>query len=223
MCTRGQVAVIRSGQYLRHRLLMEMPVRSRCGAAGCLQPDQTAGVMGMTESDNVENMQAARLRLCLRVNGAGIEVSAAPGTCLLDILRNRLGLTGAKEACGRGECGACTVLLDGRPVVSCLVFAEMVEEAVTTVEGLAQECADLRQSFADCGAFQCGFCTPGQIVRASALLREKWPDDSAEHEAFVRHRMSGNICRCTGYTGIVQAILRTAAVRRAVLGKADAI
>ena len=135
------------------------------------------------------------------------------GVRLIDILRDQLGLTGTKESCGRGECGACTVLIDGRPVVSCLVYAETVDGAVTTIEGLAGSNTDLREAFADCGAFQCGFCTPGQIVRAAALLEEAWPADAAAQEKFVRHRLSGNICRCTGYTGIVEAVMKTAAAR----------
>lgn len=150
----------------------------------------------------------------LNVNGVDREVACAPGTRLLDSLRTELGLTGAKEACGRGECGACTVLLAGRPVVSCLVYTELVRDPVLTIEGIAADAADLREAFADCGAYQCGFCTPGQIVRASALLQAEWPEDPACHEAFVRHQMSGNICRCTGYTGIVNAIIRTAERRR---------
>jgi carbon-monoxide dehydrogenase small subunit/xanthine dehydrogenase YagT iron-sulfur-binding subunit len=129
-------------------------------------------------------------------------------------LRESLGLSGTKEACGRGECGACTVLVDGRPIASCLAMVETISGAVTTIEGLADELADLRQAFADHGAFQCGFCTPGQIVRAAALMREEWPSDLVEREAFVRRQMSGNICRCTGYTGIVDAILLTGAARQ---------
>ncbi|CAN5404811.1 (2Fe-2S)-binding protein [soil metagenome] len=152
----------------------------------------------------------------LRINGAVAEVSLAPGERLIDVLRDRLRLTGTKEACGRGECGACTVLLDGRPVMSCLVFAEMVGDAeVQTIEGLAAANTDLREAFADCGAFQCGFCTPGQIVRGAALLVEPWPEAPAASECFVRHRMSGNLCRCTGYTGIVEAMVRTADARAA--------
>lgn len=149
----------------------------------------------------------------LRVNGATHEVPVEPGTPLLEVLRDRLGLTGAKEGCGRGECGACTVLLDGRPVLSCIVLAATLRGSVTTIEALAEEFGDLRRAFADFGAFQCGFCTPGQIVRAAALLGEEWPDDPLQREAFVRHRMSGNICRCTGYTGIVDAILHVRAAR----------
>ena len=132
---------------------------------------------------------------------------------LLDALRDALGLTGTKEACGRGECGACTVLLDGRPILACVALVDDTVGEVTTIEGLADSCRDLREAFADHGAFQCGYCTPGQIVRASALLAEPLPVDAAAREAHVRHAMSGNICRCTGYTGIVDAVLSTAARR----------
>lgn len=155
----------------------------------------------------------------LVINGSPVEVAAPPGTRLLDFLRDTLRLTGAKEACGRGECGACTVLVDRRPVASCIQLVDTVDGPVTTIEGLAEACADLRQAFADHGAFQCGFCTPGQIVRAAALFDEEWPSTPAEREAFVRHRMSGNICRCTGYAGIVDAILQVAATRGAVTRK----
>jgi aerobic-type carbon monoxide dehydrogenase small subunit (CoxS/CutS family) len=149
----------------------------------------------------------------LTVNGIARDVAMPPGARLIDILRGQLGLTGTKESCGRGECGACTVLIDGRPVVSCLVYAETVSGVVTTIEGLAEANTDLREAFADCGAFQCGFCTPGQIVRASALLEENWPTDKAAREKFVRHRLSGNICRCTGYSGIVDAVMKVAVNR----------
>ena len=150
----------------------------------------------------------------LQVNGAIRELDLAPGAPLLAALRDHLGLTGAKEACGRGECGACTVLLDGRPIMACLAMVDDTIGSVTTIEGLADSHADLRRAFADRGAFQCGFCTPGQIVRAAALLDEPWPKAEAERAAFVRHGMSGNICRCTGYVGIVDAVLRVAAERR---------
>jgi aerobic-type carbon monoxide dehydrogenase small subunit (CoxS/CutS family) len=150
----------------------------------------------------------------LKVNGKLVDVPARTGMRLIDFLRDTLGLTGAKEACGRGECGACTVLVDGRPILSCIALMETVGGEFSTIEGLAGECVALRQAFADHGSFQCGFCTPGQIVRAAALLREPWPDNPLEHEAFVRRRMSGNICRCTGYTGIVDAILSVANVTR---------
>jgi aerobic-type carbon monoxide dehydrogenase small subunit (CoxS/CutS family) len=153
----------------------------------------------------------------LQVNGSVREISVAPGTTLLEALRDDLGLTGTKEACGRGECGACTVLLDGRPILACIALVDTTRGSVTTIEGLAEICTDLRRAFADCGAFQCGFCTPGQIVRAAALLDEAWPEHPDETEPFVRRRMSGNICRCTGYTGIVDAILHVRSARAGAL------
>ena len=156
------------------------------------------------------------VRKTLTVNGRAAEIEIEPGDSLLDVLRDRLRLTGAKEACGRGECGACTVLVGGTPVMSCVALAMLVRGDVTTIEGLADEARDLREAFADAGAFQCGYCTPGQIVRAAALLRQGTP--AAEHA--VRFEMSGNICRCTGYTQIVDAIL-TIARRRAVRRQSD--
>ena len=125
---------------------------------------------------------------------------------LLDYLRGHLGLTGTKESCGRGECGACTVLVDGRPVLSCITLAARVNGHVETVEGVAVEAHKLRRSFAQHGAFQCGFCTPGQIVRATALLRAGLPTDEGE----LRSAISGNVCRCTGYDGIIEAIREAA-------------
>lgn len=140
--------------------------------------------------------------MALRVNGRAVDVAFEPGATLLRVLREQLRLTGAKEACGRGECGACTVLIDGVPVMSCVTLAAVVRGEVTTVEGLADEARDLREAFADRGAFQCGYCTPGQIVRAAALVHEAGPAD----ERSVRTAMSGNVCRCTGYTQIVDAV-----------------
>jgi aerobic-type carbon monoxide dehydrogenase small subunit (CoxS/CutS family) len=156
------------------------------------------------------------VRKTLSVNGRAAEMEIEPGDSLLDVLRDRLRLTGAKEACARGECGACTVLLDGTPIMSCVRLAALVHGEVTTIEGLAAEAQDLREAFADAGAFQCGFCTPGQIVRASALLK----DGGALNEHVVREQMSGNICRCTGYTQIVDAVLSTAR-RRALRRQSD--
>jgi aerobic-type carbon monoxide dehydrogenase small subunit (CoxS/CutS family) len=143
----------------------------------------------------------------MRVNES-IEVprSAIPMDArLLDVLRDTLGLTGTKEACGQGECGACTVLVDGRPVLSCITMAWRTDGHVQTIEGLAGQAEDLRESFAASSAFQCGFCTPGQIVRGVALLRDGLPA-SDDH---LRRAISGNICRCTGYQGIVAALRRT--------------
>lgn len=151
----------------------------------------------------------------LRINGRAHEVEVRPGDTLLRVLRDKLGLTGSKEACSRGECGACTVLVDGAPIMSCMQLAALVRGDVTTIEGLGEEARDLREAFADKGAFQCGFCTPGQIVRAAALVREPAPAD----ERSVRLQMSGNVCRCTGYTQIVDAVMSVWERRRAGLGR----
>lgn len=146
------------------------------------------------------------MKASLRVNGALHELDLPADERLLDVLREHLGLRGTKEACGRGECGACTVLVGGRPVLSCITLAARVSGDVETIEGLGDEAAPLRAAFADLGAFQCGFCTPGQIVRGVSLLRDGVPPD----EMGVRRAISGNICRCTGYAGIVDALLRVA-------------
>jgi len=149
----------------------------------------------------------------LFVNGeevlAGVEFD--PDERLLDVLRDRLGLTGTKEGCGRGECGACTVLIHGAPVLSCITLAARVRGHVQTVEGIAEEASDLAAAFADLGGFQCGFCTPGQIVRGQALLQQGLPADDGD----LRRAISGNICRCTGYNGIVDALRRTELARSA--------
>lgn len=139
----------------------------------------------------------------LLVNGEAQTVSHAPGATLLDVLRVDLGLCGTKLSCGRGECGACTVLVGGNPTLACITLASRVSGPVETVEGLAGEARELRAAFADTGAFQCGFCTPGQVVRAAGMLRRgNLPAD----DAALRHLLAGNICRCTGYQAIVEAI-----------------
>jgi aerobic-type carbon monoxide dehydrogenase small subunit (CoxS/CutS family) len=148
----------------------------------------------------------------LVVNRAHHRVQVEPMTTLLEVLRNQLGLVGAKEACGRGECGACTVLVGGATVNACVTLALRVRAPVVTVEGLADRFVDLRQAFADNGAFQCGFCTPGMIVRAAWLVEfftGPWSRDE------IRRQLAGNVCRCTGYQGIVDAILATRAAREA--------
>ena len=147
----------------------------------------------------------------LRVNGQEREIVVEPRQTLLDALRYDLGLTGTKEGCGDGNCGSCTVLLDGQVVNSCLVFAIEVDgQEITTIEGLYQggKLHPLQQASIDEGAVQCGFCTPGMILTAKALL------DSNPYptEAEVRLAIAGNLCRCTGYDKIVRAILKVAAV-----------
>ncbi|PSL01278.1 carbon-monoxide dehydrogenase small subunit [Haloactinopolyspora alba] len=144
----------------------------------------------------------------MRVNGTPAR-GHDPGARLLDVLRDDLGLRGVKEGCGIGECGSCTVLLDGEPVCSCLVFAGQAEgRDVVTAEGLAPagELGRLQQEFVDHQALQCGYCIPGVVVSAAAHLA------GADHvdESSVREALSGNLCRCTGYSKLVAAVLATA-------------
>jgi carbon-monoxide dehydrogenase small subunit len=143
------------------------------------------------------------------VNGDPYELSVDPRWSLLDVLRNRIGLRGTHRGCDSGDCGACTVLLDGRPVAACLVLAADADGAtVTTIEGLAQgdKAHPLQEAFIHYGAIQCGFCTPGMIMAAAALLDEH----PRPTEAQVRARLAGNLCRCTGYAKIVEAVVFTA-------------
>jgi carbon-monoxide dehydrogenase small subunit len=145
----------------------------------------------------------------VRLNGADTDFLCEPRQSLLEVLRDELGLTGAKEGCNNGNCGACSVLLDGRVVNSCCVLAPEVEgRELTTIEGVAQngKLHPLQQAFLEEAALQCGICTPGFIVAAKALLdHEPHPD---EHR--VRHYLAGNLCRCTGYDKIVRAVLKAA-------------
>lgn len=160
------------------------------------------------------------LVVVLVVNGEAVEVDVAPTTRLVDVLRDRLGLTGAKDACGRGDCGACTVLVGDRAVLACLTLAARVDEPVRTVEGIAAEAGELRRAFADRGGLQCGYCTPGFIVRCHEMLEAGaaagLAGEAAESganaaggagEAAVRAGLSGNFCRCTGYNGPVAAVV----------------
>ncbi len=145
----------------------------------------------------------------LQLNGEPTEVSFAPYKTLLEVLREDLGLPGTKHGCELGECGACAVLLDGTPVLSCLVLAvECAGRAVETVEGLARGAAlhPLQAALTDLGGSQCGYCTPGMLMTAKALL-EREPNPSRER---IREAIAGNICRCTGYQQIVDAIERAA-------------
>ena len=158
----------------------------------------------------------------LVVNGAEHSLDIDPRTTLLDALREHLGLIGAKKGCDHGQCGACTVLLDGRRVNSCLVLAISQQDAqVTTIEGLggADRLHPLQQAFQDHDGFQCGYCTPGQICSAAGMLDEVargWPsavttgDEVTLDDAEIRERMSGNLCRCGAYANIVPAIAEAA-------------
>ena len=152
----------------------------------------------------------------LAVNGSPTTIDLAPATRLLDVLRDRLGLIGAKEACGGGDCGACTVLVGDRAVPSCLVLAARVDEPVRTVEGIAAGASALREALADMGGLQCGYCTPGLVVRAWRLIESGECDTSADDE--IRRALAGNFCRCTGYNGAVEAVRHAAAGRTAPPG-----
>lgn len=139
------------------------------------------------------------------LNGEEVKVTCSPVKRLLDVLREDFNLTGAKEGCGKGECGACSVLIDGELINSCLYPAQMAEgKEVVTIEGLKKSriFEILSESFADAGAVQCGFCTPGMIMASYALLRKN-PNPSEED---IREGLSGNLCRCTGYNMIVEAV-----------------
>jgi carbon-monoxide dehydrogenase small subunit len=141
----------------------------------------------------------------LKVNGEPVEAAVDPNKTLLQFLREDLGLTGAKHGCGLGDCGACTVILDGKPVNSCLVLAVQAKgREVLTIEGLAEngKLHPIQESFVEKGAIQCGYCTPGMILSAKALLEENPKPDEKE----IRTAISGNLCRCTGYQKIVEAI-----------------
>ena len=148
-----------------------------------------------------------KVKLCLTVNGLPYEREVEPRRTLLELLREDFELTGTKEGCGLGECGTCTVLLDGEPVKSCITLAVQANgKTVTTIEGLEEPDGTLhpiQQAFIDHGAIQCGFCTPGMVLSAKALLDE----NPRPTELDVRRAIAGNLCRCTGYQKIVEAIL----------------
>jgi len=155
----------------------------------------------------------SKIHVTTNVNGDAAEFLAAPGMTLLDALRDELGLTGAKEGCGSGDCGACSVIVDGRLVCACLMLAPEAEgRRVQTIEGLAQEgrLHPLQQSFLEQAALQCGFCTPGLLMAAKALLDAN--PDPTETEA--RYYLAGNLCRCTGYDKVIRAVMDAAAELR---------
>ncbi|WP_374213192.1 (2Fe-2S)-binding protein [Crossiella sp. SN42] len=169
-------------------------------AAGALPATATAAPSTV---DGVE--PGAGVQITLRVNGADHPVSVEPRVTLLDALRERLGLTGTKKGCDRGECGACTVLVDGQRIKSCLTLAVMRQgQRITTVEGLARDgqLHPVQAAFIRRDAFQCGFCTPGQIMSAVAAIEEGHTGSDAE----IREWMSGNLCRCSCYPNIVAAV-----------------
>jgi aerobic carbon-monoxide dehydrogenase small subunit len=144
-------------------------------------------------------------QIAIHLNGATRRVAVRPNETLLDMLRGKLGIKTPKEGCGRGDCGACTVLLDGKAVRSCLILAiETDGQSIVTLEGVEKAgLTALQQAFIDRNVFQCGFCAPGVVLAAAALLEEK--PRPTEHE--VREALAGNLCRCTGYESIVDAVL----------------
>ena len=181
------------------------PTRRAVVAAGAVAPVAMALAPAASAQSPAAAAAPEPVALRLTVNGAQHAVTIDPRTTLLDLLREHLDLTGTKKGCDQGQCGACTVLIDGHRINSCLTFAAMLDGAtVTTVEGLATNGTlhPLQQAFLDHDAFQCGYCTPGQLCSAAGLLAEgraKTADD-------IRELMSGNICRCGAYTNIVAAI-----------------
>jgi carbon-monoxide dehydrogenase small subunit len=143
--------------------------------------------------------------ITLNVNGREYELAVAPNRTLTQALRDDLGLPGTKEGCGVGDCGACTVIMDGKPVNSCLILAvQAAGSAITTIEGIAgaEGLHPIQQAFVELGAIQCGFCTPGMILSAKSLLDAKPQPTESE----IREALSGNLCRCTGYQKIVEAV-----------------
>ena len=145
------------------------------------------------------------MRISFELNGKAVELEARPDERVVDLLRVNLGLTGVKEACGQGECGACTVLVDGESRLSCLMLAAQLQgRSLVTIEGLGSENQPhyLQRAFVERGAVQCGFCTPGMILAAESLLREE-PDPDRDA---IRRGLSGNLCRCTGYQKMVDAV-----------------
>jgi carbon-monoxide dehydrogenase small subunit len=148
-----------------------------------------------------------KFAITLDVNNTEYDITIEPRDTLLEVLRQKLFLTGAKEACGTGECGSCTVLVDGKPILACLTLAiEAKGKKIVTIEGLSEDgkLSPLQQAFIDHGAVQCGFCTPGMILSATALLN----DNPSPTRKEITKALEGNLCRCTGYNKIIEAIER---------------
>jgi xanthine dehydrogenase YagT iron-sulfur-binding subunit len=188
----GRAATVSAG------VALTAPLVDGGTAATAATPDPGVATAPATAAENVVAVRVV-------VNGQPRDLTIDPRVTLLDALRERLDMTGTKKGCDRGQCGACTVHVDGRRVLSCLTLAASAHgREVTTIEGLARgdELHPVQQAFIDCDGFQCGFCTPGQIMSAVALLRE----GHTRTDAQIREWMSGNICRCGAYPNIVAAV-----------------
>ena len=191
-------------------------LQSALAAVGAAQVPAALAVAPARAAPGADAGAAAAAPVHLNINGRDYSLSLEPRVTLLDALREHIGLTGTKKGCDRGQCGACTVLVDGRRINACLTLAVMHEgQRITTIEGLAQgdQLSPMQQAFLEHDAFQCGYCTPGQICSATALLEELRAEGGAFTDHDIRERMSGNLCRCGAYPNIVAAI-REVALRR---------
>jgi xanthine dehydrogenase YagT iron-sulfur-binding subunit len=194
---------LREGKSVKAGVTRRQAVAAALGTAAVLALDDTRA--WAQASTPPQHMPAAGGTVVLKINGTDHQLRIDPRVTLLDALRERLGLTGAKKGCDHGQCGSCTVLVDGRRVNSCLTLAvRCAGHEVTTIEGLARgdELHPLQAAFIKHDGFQCGFCTPGQIMSAAALLDEGCGPSDAD----VAHGMCGNLCRCGAYPGIVAAV-----------------
>jgi xanthine dehydrogenase YagT iron-sulfur-binding subunit len=193
------------GKVTRRRFLLRAALPTVAASIALGSPRLSAAVAAVTSVSVLPSTGPGPIPVTLNVNGTAHALRIEPRVTLLDALRERLALTGTKKGCDQGTCGACTVLVDGRRVNSCLTLAVMAQgKAVTTIEGLAngEQLHPVQAAFLAHDGFQCGYCTPGQILSAVALIGEKRPTD----EASVREWMSGNICRCGAYPNIVAAV-----------------